>query len=102
LRRVSLETRREDAMTVADQKDRRNSVRRRAFKQARIGFHELSAAIDCVVRDSSDTGLRLLVDSLVGVPDCFYIVREGQPARKCRVVWRRAVGLGVEIGVKFI
>ncbi len=91
-------------MTVADpQKDRRNSFRRRIFKPARIGFHELSAAIDCVVRDSSDTGLRLLVDSPVGVPDCFYIVREGQPTRKCRVVWRRTSGLlGVELGVKFI
>ena len=90
-------------MTVADpRKDKRNSVRRRAFRQARIGFRELSAAIDCVVRDSSDTGLRLLVDSPVGVPDCFYIVREGEPARKCRVVWRKAAGLGVELGVRFI
>ena len=90
-------------MTVSDPpEDKRNSVRRRAFRQARIGFRELSAAIDCVIRDASDTGLRLLVDSPVGVPDCFYIVREGQPARKCRVVWRRAVGLGVELGVKFI
>ena len=90
-------------MTVSEfQKDRRNAMRRRAFRQARIGFHELSAAIDCVVRDASDTGVRLLVDSPVGVPDCFYIVREGQPARKCRVVWRRASGLGVELGVKFI
>ena len=89
-------------MTVADQKNRRNAVRRRAFKHAEIGFHGLSAAIDCVVRDASDKGLRLLVDSPVGVPDCFYIVREGQPARKCRVVWRKAVGLGVELGVKFI
>jgi len=89
-------------MTDAEEKDRRIAPRRRAFKQARIGFHALSAAIDCVIRDSSDTGLRLLVESPVGVPDCFFIVREGQPARKCRVVWRRAVGLGVELGVKFI
>jgi len=90
-------------MTVSDsQKDRRSAIRRRAFKQARIGFHELSAAIDCVIRDASDTGLRLLVESPIGVPDCFYVVREGQPARKCRIVWRRASGLGVELGVEFI
>ncbi|MFY9657857.1 MAG: PilZ domain-containing protein [Methylocystis sp.] len=90
-------------MTVSDtHKDRRKSTRRRAFKQARIGFHELSAAIDCVIRDASDTGLRLLVESPVGVPDCFYIVRDGQPTRKCRVVWRRASGLDVELGVEFI
>jgi hypothetical protein len=90
-------------MTVSDsQNERRNAIRRRAFKKARIGFHELSAAIDCVIRDASETGLRLLVESPIGVPDCFYIVREGQPARKCRVVWRRSSGLGVELGVEFI
>ena len=89
-------------MTVADQKDRRSSDRRPAFERAKIGFHERSAAIDSVVRDASDSGLRLVVETPVGVPDCFYIVREGLPARRCRVIWRRARGLGVELGVKFI
>jgi hypothetical protein len=90
-------------MTVAAPgKDRRRSQRRRSYKRARIVFHDLFATIDCVILDSSETGLRLLVPSPVGLPDAFSVLREGQPARQSRVVWRRAVEKGVEIGVEFI
>jgi hypothetical protein len=48
------------------------------------------------VRDYSDTGARLLVESLIGIPDRFDLVRDNFPMRVCRVIWRRAPEIGVE------
>jgi hypothetical protein len=76
--------------------ERRKASRHRVFKGAQISFRGLHAAIDCVVRDYSDTGARLVVESPVGIPDRFDLVRENFPAVACRVIWRRATQVGVE------
>jgi hypothetical protein len=78
--------------------EKRTSARHRIFKGAQISFRGLHAAIDCVVRDTSDGGARLAVESSVGVPDRFDLVRENLPTKKCQVVWRHAT----QIGAKFI
>ncbi len=82
-------------VTRGNESDRR-SPRHRTFKGAHICFRGLNLAIDCVVRDYSDTGARLQVESLIGIPDRFDLVRDNFPMRVCRVIWRRAPEIGVE------
>ncbi len=84
-------------MTIASTPhgERRRADRHRVFKGARISFRGLHASINCVIRDYSDSGARLLVDSPIGVPDRFDLVRDNAPTVECRVVWRKATQIGV-------
>ena len=52
----------------------------------------------CVVADVSDSGARLDVDNSKTVPDSFVLLlsASGKPKRKCRVIWRNGVQIGVE------
>jgi hypothetical protein len=74
--------------------EKRNSHRKRVLKAGTIEFH--GGAIDCVIRNLSDTGAALEVESVVGVPAEFtLVVRADDLARKCRVVRRENKRLGV-------
>jgi hypothetical protein len=76
--------------------ERRASQRRRTYKVARIGFGGGRAVINCLVRNVSETGACLGVESPVGIPDEFNLVFEsGEPSRMCRVMWRKAKLIGV-------
>jgi hypothetical protein len=84
------------ACTWSSAADRRTSPRRRTYKVARIGFGGGRAVINCLVRNVSETGACLGVESPVGIPDEFNLVFEsGEPSRKCRVMWRKAKLIGV-------
>ena len=80
------------------EQERRNEARRRrrALKRARITFKDRWSTIDCVVRDLSDRGGCLNVESPIGIPDIFDLVLDNAPARGCRVTWRKATQIGVE------
>jgi hypothetical protein len=46
-------------------------------------------AIDCIVRNMSDVGAALEVESVVGVPSAFNLfVKDTKQQRACRAVWR--------------
>ncbi len=76
--------------------EKRRFHRRRVLKGAQISFRGLRAAIDCIIRDITEQGARLAVESPVGVPDQFELVQSGAAPRFCRVVWRKATQIGVE------
>jgi PilZ domain len=76
--------------------ERRNNGRHRVLKGARIALNGRSAAIDCTVRNLSDRGACLNVDSPVGIPDSFDLVLAHASVRNCRVAWRKATQIGVE------
>jgi hypothetical protein len=82
-------------MDLSAQPNRRLAPRRRVFKGAKISFWGLRATIDCVVRDISETGARLSVESSVGIPETFHLSFDGAPMRSCRLVWRKASQIGV-------
>ncbi len=84
------------AMEALKDPDRRRVPRRRVLKGAQISFRGLRAAIDCAVRDISEKGARLIVESPIGVPDRFDLVQNGVAPRFCRVVWRKSTQIGVE------
>ncbi len=78
--------------------DVRRARRQRALKNGEIVLHS-GASIDCVVSNISDTGACLVVESQVDIADAFALFLEAnQPARRCRVAWRK----GNRIGVAFV
>jgi hypothetical protein len=78
--------------------EKRQAPRRRTLKGGSILFG-VAPVIDCVIRNMSDTGAQLAVDSPVGIPDEFtLLIRPELIKRNCRVAWRK----GNRIGIRFV
>ncbi|WP_339028890.1 PilZ domain-containing protein [Bradyrhizobium symbiodeficiens] len=77
--------------------DRRDKARHRVLKAGTIEFG--GGAIDCTVRNFSDTGAALDVTSPVGIPERFtlFIPADGTHLA-CTVVWRKEKRIGVRFG----
>ena len=74
----------------------RRSQRLRTLKGGSILFGT-GAAIDCVIRNISETGAALEIATPVGIPDNFtLLIKPGRIKRSCRVVWRSADRIGVQ------
>ena len=73
----------------------RSTARKRMLKGAKITFRRRTATIDCTVRDISDGGARLLLASVIGIPDSFELTIPGEPVRQCRLIWRKSEQIGV-------
>ncbi|AWL98899.1 PilZ domain-containing protein [Bradyrhizobium amphicarpaeae] len=77
--------------------ERRDKARHRVLKSGTIEFG--GGAIDCTVRNFSDTGAALDVTSPVGIPERFtlFIPADGTHLA-CTVVWRKEKRIGVKFG----
>jgi hypothetical protein len=77
--------------------ERRDKARHRVLKAGTIEFG--GGAIDCTVRNFSDTGAALDVTSPVGIPERFtlFIPADGTHLA-CTVVWRKERRIGVRFG----
>lgn len=75
---------------------RRSAERHRTLKGAKITFNGGRSTITCIVRNLSEGGALLRVESVVGIPDEFILSLDHGPRLPSRVVWRRATELGVE------
>jgi hypothetical protein len=74
--------------------EHRTAPRRRLLKAGKISFG--GGAIDCTVRNLSETGAALEVSSPVGIPEHFTLVIEVDDIHvPCRVVWRKDTRIGV-------
>ena len=72
----------------------RAALRQRVLKSATIEFH--GGAIDCVIRNISETGAALEVASPLGIPETFNLVISGDhSSRLCKVAWRKDKRIGV-------
>ena len=78
--------------------ERRRHTRKKSFLRGCIYFNNRRSAADCLVRDISDAGARLIFSGAVSVPDFvdLYIPQKEQTLR-AHVEWRR----GDEMGVTF-
>src|SRR5829696_10231895 len=84
-------------LRLADAEQRR-APRLRALIGARIVFNNGQATVDCLIRDVSETGAKLIISAPVPLPDRFeLIIPQKGITRRVRVAWRRAT----EIGVRF-
>jgi hypothetical protein len=71
--------------------ERRTSQRGKTYKVARIAFGGNRAVIGCLVRNLSETGACLAVESPIGIPETFNLVFDsGEASRNCHVMWRTA------------
>jgi PilZ domain len=78
--------------------EKRRFPRLRTLKGGLILFG-LAPAIDCVIRNLSEAGAQLVVQTPVGIPDEFtLLIKPELTKRACRVVWRKAD----KIGVRFV
>ncbi len=74
--------------------EHRIAPRKRVLKAGTIEFG--GGVIDCTVRNLSDTGAALSVESPVGIPAEFnLVVVSDQVSRMCRVVWRKENRIGI-------
>ena len=77
--------------------ERRDKTRHRVLKAGTIEFG--GGAIDCTVRNFSDTGAALDVTSPVGIPDRFTLfIQADGTSLACTVVWRKEKRIGVKFG----
>lgn len=74
--------------------EHRTSQRRRTLKAGTISFG--GGAIDCTVRNLSESGAALDVISPIGIPERFTLLVEADHRHlPCRVVWRKEKRIGV-------
>ncbi|MDP1868865.1 PilZ domain-containing protein [Bradyrhizobium sp.] len=72
----------------------RAAPRKRVLKAGEIEFG--GGVIDCTVRNLSETGAALSVESPVGIPVEFnLIIVSDDLKRRCRVVWRKENRIGI-------
>src|SRR3954452_22989390 len=76
--------------------DQRVAPRMRTLIAARISFNNGQSALDCLIRNLSDTGAKLIVSAAVTLPECFdLIVPQKSLTRRARIAWRRGEAIGV-------
>lgn len=78
--------------------ERRRAVRQKSFLRGCVYFNNRRNAFDCLIRDISDEGARIIFSDAVSVPNMvdLYIPQKEQMLR-ARVQWRH----GDEIGLAF-
>ena len=78
--------------------ERRKVVRQKSFLRGMIYFNTRHSALDCLVRDISPYGARLVFSDAVTIPDVLklYIPQKEQTLR-VHVIWRH----GEEVGIAF-
>lgn len=76
--------------------ERRNSARQKSFLQGRIYFNNGRSAVDCLIRDLSAEGAKLIFSETGSVPGHvdLHIPQKDQTLR-ARVQWRSECEIGV-------
>ncbi len=83
-------------MTEVSQREQRRAPRLHLGKEGTIKFSARHAPCPCVVRDISEAGARLKVQSVNRVPDTFQLSIEPEDfSAECIVVWRAETEVGV-------
>lgn len=85
------------ADAIDQTKERRKTTRRRVRLPAKIEF-DRERGIDCEVRNISDAGALIVVDSSFDIPDAFTLLISDGTSFQARVKWRRARSIGVLFG----
>lgn len=82
--------------SVTPDPERRGAARRRTLFAGKIIFNQQSSVFNCIVRNVSEAGACLEVESPVGIPHQFELVVEGAGIRAdYRIIWRRGNRIGV-------
>ena len=76
--------------------ERRKIARKRSFFGGVIAFNRRSSTMDCLVRNLSAEGAKVVFTNTVTVPDEFDLtIRQKERTVRVRMIWRRADEAGV-------
>lgn len=76
--------------------ERRNAARKKSFLRGRLYFNKRRNALDCLIRDLSDEGARVVFSDAVSVPDVVELyIPQKEETILAHVQWRRADELGL-------
>ncbi|MGC5777871.1 PilZ domain-containing protein [Methylobacterium sp. NFXW15] len=76
--------------------EQRRQPRLRVLLKGRIHFNNGSSSIDCLVRDMSTTGARLLLSETATLPEKFDLyIPQKERTYRAQLRWRREDGIGV-------
>ena len=78
--------------------DNRVAPRRRILKGGKIVINHGYSTFACTVRNLSDTGARLKVAGIIGIPDSFELVMDDGARFACSVAWKTETEIGVRFG----
>ena len=72
----------------------RRAPRHRVLKAGKVDFG--GGAIDCTVRNLSNTGAAIEVSNQIGIPEKFTLVVPGDGLHlPCHIIWRKGYRIGV-------
>jgi hypothetical protein len=76
--------------------ERRGSQRKKSFLRGCVYFNKRRNAVDCLIRDFSDAGARIIFSDTVSIPDVvdLYIPQKEQTVR-AHVQWRHGDDVGL-------
>jgi hypothetical protein len=76
--------------------ERRKTTRSRTYLGGVVAFNKRSSTMDCVVRNFSPEGARIVFDAAVTLPDEFDLeIRQKERAFRARLAWRGETEAGV-------
>lgn len=76
--------------------NKRIAPRNRVLKSAKIVHLSNWSLVDCIIRDISETGAKLIIGDQVAVPNEFrFLVSSENTIRNAQVVWRRGDMIGI-------
>ncbi|AWN43808.1 PilZ domain-containing protein [Methylobacterium durans] len=76
--------------------ERRRTPRRRSYIGATIVFNNRCSTIDCLIRDMSDGGARLIFSDTINAPEQFdLVINKMGETRRVQMAWRQADQAGV-------
>lgn len=77
--------------------DQRQAQRKKTLRGGKIIYNNKMSVNDCQIRDMSDEGCRISMQSTVGVPSQFTLhILNGDTHHDCEVVWRKPGMMGVK------
>jgi len=78
--------------------ERRHSQRQKSFLRGCVYFNKRRNAIDCLIRDISDAGARIIFSDTVSIPDVVDLhIPQKEQTLRAHVQWRH----GDEVGLAF-
>jgi hypothetical protein len=77
--------------------ERRQAARKKSLLQGRVYYNHRRSSVDCIVRDISERGAKLVFGEAVAVPDVIELYLPGkEELHRVVVQWRKGNEMGVD------
>lgn len=76
--------------------EHRYAQRTRALKGARIVYNHGHSSLNCTIRNLSEGGAKIVVETTIGIPDGFTLMLDDGASHDCSVRWKKITEMGVQ------